>query len=95
MRVVKNPAPIETKLDLSAVRVTLYSADGASDPPNHPRVIVQIPGKPDAISADMPLSEVLDKKQIAALAGFQDTFVKALLAAEGFAQAADDLSASE
>lgn len=82
MRVSKT-ATRETKLNLSGLRVVLYNADAASDPPNHARVIITIPGTPEQVTADLPLSEVLSKKQVAVLQGFQDSFVQALLAKEG------------
>jgi hypothetical protein len=92
MKITKTPEPVELKLDLSAVRVTLYSADAHADEPNQPRVIVNIPGKPEGLTADVPLSDVLTPKQVATLAGFQDAFVKALLAKEGFVESDDGLA---
>ena len=89
MRVAKTPAPVETKLDLRRVRVELYQADAASDPPNHPRVIVTVPGDPETLRADLPLSDVLSPKQILALADYQSAFVGAVLTQQGFAQVAD------
>lgn len=99
MRVKKNnPAPPpEMKLKLQDARFVLYNADAASNPPNHPRVVVTIPGKSEtgedvSLSQDMPLSEVLDKKKIAALEPFRDAFVQALLVKQGLELQADDLA---
>jgi hypothetical protein len=92
MKITKTPQPVELKLDLAAVRVTLYSADAHADEPFQPRVIVQVPGKPEGLTADVPLSDVLTPKQLTTLAGFQEAFVKALLAKEGFVGSDDSLA---
>lgn len=89
MRATKTPAPIETKLNLDGVRVELYQADAAADPPNHARVVVYVPGQPDAVRHDMALAEVLSKKQLSALEGFRQAFIDAALAREGFTVAAE------
>lgn len=90
MRVIKTPAPTETKLNLAAVRVELYQADQAAEPPGHARVIVTVPGAPDAVRHDMPLSDVLNEKQLSALEGFRQAFIGAALAREGFVEAPED-----
>jgi hypothetical protein len=90
---VKKTATSETKLNLAGVRATLYTADAHGATPNEPRVAIIIPGNPESVSADLPLSEVLkDKKKIVALQAFQDAFVQAALASAGLEVQADDLA---
>jgi hypothetical protein len=87
MRATKTPQPIETKLDLAAVRVELYDADDAADPPGHGRAIVIIPGSPEPIRVDLPLSEVLAPRALEALAQYKVAFVRAALGKSGFVEA--------
>jgi len=91
MRFTKS-APAETELNVDEARFELYSADAASDPPGHPRVIVIIPGYPTPVRVDMPLSDVLSKKQVSGLDGYRETFLQAALAKEGLSERADDLA---
>jgi hypothetical protein len=86
MRVKKNTAPVETKLDLTAARFEIYNADAASDPPNHARVIVTVPGKPDGVRVDMPLGDLLTKKARENLEQYRLELAQAALAREGFAE---------
>jgi hypothetical protein len=86
MRVTKTQ-PIESKLDLSAVRVELYDADAAAEPPRHARAIITIPGEPETVRADLALSDVLTPKALEALTQYRAAFVRAALSQRGFVEA--------
>lgn len=95
MRVTKAVAPIETKLNLDGMRIELYQADQAADPPGHSRVTIAIPGEPTPVRVDLPLDQVLDKKQLKALESYRQAFLDAALSQGGYTESPDDETANE
>jgi len=71
-------------------RITIYHADAASDPPNHPRVVISgTYADGTSFSFDRKFSELsLSDEQNAMIAGALDAACAQVIALEGFLPAA-------